>query len=177
MKRKVFLLSVATILVTAVQAQIGYKGQVTLSVNGGINSLMGYVADAATGVYISSHSILGVGAMFDRTGYDASQNDSFDATQWFGEFHYQYAVPLNKFILRPSGGFLMGAESCDPISRQGNLLPYNNQFVYGMFVEFGMEYVFCRHWALTLNPRFQYLMKTHFDKLKISGGLGLKYYF
>ena len=115
--------------------------------------------------------------MFDKIRYDATQGDSFDATQWLGEIHYQYAVALNRFVLLPSGGLLLGGESCDRLSRQGNLLPYQNQFVYGLFAEFGVEYVFSRHWAVTLNPRFQYLMKTSFDSLKLSGSVGLKYYF
>ena len=171
------LLFLAVVAAITVQAQIGYKGQVAVAVDGGISHLGGYTGAARIGAFLSQHSVLGIGAMFDRTQYDATLGDSFNATQWLGEIHYQYAVTLNRFVLLPTGGFMMGAESCDRLSRQGNLLPYENQFVYGLFAEFGVEYVFGRHWAVTLNPRLQYLMKTSFDSLKVSGSIGLKYYF
>lgn len=171
------LLFLAVVAAITVQAQIGYKGQVTVAVDGGISHLGGYTGAARIGAFLSQHSVLGIGAMFDRTQYDATLGDSFNATQWFGEIHYQYAVTLNRFVLLPTGGFMMGAESCGRLSRQGNLLPYENQFVYGLFAEFGVEYVFGRHWAVTLNPRLQYLMKTNFDNLKVSGNIGIKYYF
>ena len=46
--------------------------------------------------------------VFDKTRYDATLGDSFDAAQWLGEIHYQYAVALNRFVLLPSGGLLLG---------------------------------------------------------------------
>ena len=177
MKQKVMLLMLAVVAAMSAQAQIGYKGQVTAAVDGGITHLGGYVGAARIGAYLSPHSVLGGGVMFDKTRYDATLGDSFDVTQWLGEIHYQYAAALNRFVLLPSGGLLLGGESCDRLSRQGNLLPYQNQFVYGLFAEFGVEYVFSRHWAVTLNPRFQYLMKTNFDNLRVSASIGLKYYF
>ena len=177
MRKKATLLFLAVVTAMTVQAQIGYKGQVTAAVDGGITHLGGFVGAARIGAYLSPHSVLGAGVMFDKTRYDATQGDSFDATQWLGEIHYQYAMTLNRFVILPSGGFLMGAESCDRLSRQGNLLLYEKQFVYGLFAEFGVEYVFSRHWAVTLNPRFQYLMKTNFDNLMVSASIGLKYYF
>lgn len=171
------LLMLAVLAAMSAQAQIGYKGQVTAAVDGGITHLGGYVGAARIGAYLSPHSVLGGGVMFDKTCYDATLGDSFDATQWLGEIHYQYAAVLNRFVLLPSGGLLLGGESCDRLSRQGNLLPYQNQFVYGLFAEFGVEYVFSRHWAVVVSPRLQYLMKTSFDSLKLSGSVGLKYYF
>ena len=89
----------------------------------------------------------------------------------------KYAVALNKFVLLPSGGLLLGGENCDQLSRQGNLLPYGDQFVYGLFSEFGVKYAFVRHWSVAVNFRLQYLMKTSFDSLKLSGSFELKFYF
>lgn len=176
MKIKVILLILAVVVAVTAQAQIGYKGQIAVAVDGGITHLGGFVGAARIGAYLSPHSILGVGMMFDQTNYDATQGDSFDTKQWLGEIHYQYAITLNRFVILPTGGFLLGGESCDRLSRQGNLLPYENQFACGVFAELGVEYVF-GHWSLTLNPRFQYLLKTHFDNMKVSGNLGFKFYF
>ena len=169
MRKKIMLSMLAVMTAMTVQAQIGYKGQVTAAIDGGITHLGGFVGAARIGAYLSPHSVLGGGVMFDKTRYDATLGDSFDAAQWLGEIHYQYAVALNRFVLLPSGGLLLGGESCDRLSRQGNLLPYQNQF--------GVEYVFGRHWTVAVNPRLQYLMKTNFDSLKLSGSVGLKYYF
>ena len=177
MRKKIMLSMLAVMTALTVQAQIGYKGQVTAAIDGGITHLGGFVGSARIGAYLSPHSVLGGGVMFDKTRYDATLGDSFDAAQWLGEIHYQYAVALNRFVLLPSGGLLLGGESCDRLSRQGNLLPYQNQFMYGLFAEFGVEYVFGRHWAVAVNPRLQYLMKTNFDSWKLSGSVGLKYYF
>ena len=79
----------AIVTAISVQAQIGYKGQVTAAIDGGITHLGGYVGAARIGAYLSPHSVLGGGVMFDKIRYDATQGDSFDATQWLGEIHYQ----------------------------------------------------------------------------------------
>ena len=115
--------------------------------------------------------------MFDKTRYDATLGDSFDATQWLGEIHYQYAAALNRFVLLPSGGLLLGGESCDRLSRQGNLLPYKNQFVYGFFSR--IRNGVCIRPALggSCQPSFAIPDETNFDSLKLSGSVGLKYYF
>lgn len=176
MKRLFLLILVLGAMVSA-QAQIGYKGQVTFGVEGGINHLKGYVASARVDGYLSAHSILGAGAMFERTRYDATQGDSFAVEQWIGVVHYRYALPVRRFIMLPTGGVLLGGESCDRYSQQGQWLRYGNQFIWGLYAEFGIEYVFGRHWTVYLAPRLQYLMKTNFDSLKISGSVGLKYYF
>lgn len=177
MRKKLMLLVLAAVGAMTAQAQIGYKGQVAVEIDGGISHIGGYVGGARIGAFLSQHSVLGGGVMFDTTQYDATQQDSFDTTQWLGEIHYQYALTLNRFVMMPTAGILMGGESCDRLSRMGNLLPYENRFVYGLFAEFGVEYVFSRHWAVTLKPRFQYLLKTNFDDMKLSASIGLKYYF
>lgn len=167
----------AVLTVLTAQAQIGYKGQIMVSVNAGISQSGGCVATGRVGAYLSPRSILGAGVMFDRSDYAAPQGDSFAATQWFGTIHYQYAVTLNRFVLLPAGGLLLGGEHCAAYSRRGNRLPYDRRFVYGLFVELGMEYVFGRHWAMVFEPRLHCLMRTNFDRVKISGNIGVKYYF
>ena len=67
----------AVVAAMSAQAQIGYKGQVTAAVDGGITHLGGYVGAARIGAYLSPHSVLGGGVMFDKTRYDATLGDSF----------------------------------------------------------------------------------------------------
>ncbi|KAA2659242.1 hypothetical protein F2S10_15285, partial [Alistipes onderdonkii] len=88
-----------------------------------------------------------------------------------------YAIPLGRFIVSPTGGILLGGEQCDQRSRQGNILPYGNQFVYGLILQCDVEYVLGRHWAITLEPRMTYLIKTQFDNVRLSASVGVKYYF
>ena len=57
----------AVVAAMSAQAQIGYKGQVTAAVDGGITHLGGYVGAARIGAYLSPHSVLGGGVMFDKT--------------------------------------------------------------------------------------------------------------
>ena len=40
-----------------------------------------------------------------------------------------------------------------------------------------VEYVLGRHWAIALEPRMTYLIKTQFDNVKMMANIGLKYYF
>ena len=127
--------------------------------------------------YLSERSILGAGIILDRTRYDATQGDSFHTSQWLGVLHYRYAIPLGRFIVSPTGGVLLGGEQCDQRSRQGNILPYGNQFVYGLMLQCDVEYVLGRHWAIALEPRMTYLIKTQFDNVKMMANIGLKYYF
>ena len=58
MKQKVMLLMLAVVAAMSAQAQIGYKGQVTAAVDGGITHLGGYVGAARIGAYLSPHSVL-----------------------------------------------------------------------------------------------------------------------
>lgn len=121
MKRLFSLILLLGSMVSA-QAQIGYKGQMIFGVDGGINHLEGYVASARVDGFLSAHSILGAGAMFERTRYDATQGDSFAVEQWIGEVHYRHALPVRRFIMLPTGGVLLGGESCDRFSEQGQWL-------------------------------------------------------
>ena len=177
MVRKIVMLAVAMAAVAGVRAQIGYKSQLLLEAGAGLTHVEGVAGTVRLGGFLSEHSLLGVGVMYDRTTYDATQDDSFATSQWFGELHYRYALPLNRFILMPGGGLLLGAERCDALSKQGNLLPYGNQFVYGVSAGVSAEYILGRHWALAVEPRLCYLIRTHFDNLKLSANVGIKYYF
>ena len=47
----------AVVAVMSAQAQIGYKGQVTAAIDGGITHLGGYVGAARIGAYLSPHSV------------------------------------------------------------------------------------------------------------------------
>lgn len=177
MSKKIFLLAGMLIVAMNTYAQIGYKGQVAFDLSGGISNVGSFIGAARLSGYLSEHSVLGVGLIYDNTRYDATKGDTFHVAQWLGELHYQYAIPLNRFIFLPSGGLMLGGERADRLSKFGNILPYDNQFVYGMMLECNIEYVFGRHWAVALEPRMIYLIKTHFDNIKLSLGVGLKYYF
>ena len=177
MVNKLLVVAVMLLAAMSARAQIGYKGQVALGVSGGISNVGGLVGTARIGGYLSEHSILGAGMILDRTRYDATQGDSFHTSQWLGVMHYQYAIPLGRFIVSPTGGILLGGEQCDQRSRQGNILPYGNQFVYGLILQCDVEYVLGRHWAITLEPRMTYLIKTQFDNVRLSASVGVKYYF
>lgn len=177
MMKKMMLLAGLMIVTASANAQIGYKGQMVAGATIGINHVAGMVGNARIGGYLSERSVLGAGVMFDNTRYDATQGDSFVATQWSGELYYQYAIPLNKFILLPGCGLMLGGEQCDRYSHKGNILPYGNQFVYGLVLEFNAEYVLGRHWTVTIGPRMSYLIKTQFDNVKLMANIGLKYYF
>ena len=176
-RNKLLVVAVMLLAAMSARAQIGYKGQVALGVSGGISNVGGFVGTARIGGYLSEHSILGAGMILDRTRYDATQGDSFHTSQWLGVMHYQYAIPLGRFIVSPTGGILLGGEQCDQRSRQGNILPYGNQFVYGLILQCDVEYVLGRHWAITLEPRMTYLIKTQFDNVRLSASVGVKYYF
>lgn len=171
------LLAVALWMAVAVQAQIGYKGQLSLELLPGITHNGGLTGTARIGGFLSEHSNLGVGVWFDQTEYDAVQSDSFVTSQWIGSLDYKYALPTSRFIFMPGAGLIFGAERCDPVSKQGNLLPYKNQLIYGVVVSVGIEYVLGRRWALVIEPRAHYLLRTHFDNFKLSGNVGIKYYF
>lgn len=174
---KALVVAVMLLAAMSARAQIGYKGQVALGLSGGISNVGGFVGTARIGSYLSERSILGAGIILDRTRYDATQGDSFHTSQWLGVMHYQYAIPLGRFIVSPTGGILLGGEQCDQRSRQGNILPYGNQFVYGLILQCDVEYVLGRHWAITLEPRMTYLIKTQFDNVRLSASVGVKYYF
>lgn len=177
MVKKALVVAVMLLAAMSARAQIGYKGQVALGVSGGISNVGGFVGTARIGGYLSERSILGAGIILDRTRYDATQGDSFHTSQWLGVLHYRYAIPLGRFIVSPTGGVLLGGEQCDQRSRQGNILPYGNQFVYGLMLQCEVEYVLGRHWAIALEPRMTYLIKTQFDNVKMMANIGLKYYF
>ena len=53
------LLMLAVVAVMSAQAQIGYKGQVTAAVDGGITHLGGYVGAARIGAYLPAFGIRG----------------------------------------------------------------------------------------------------------------------
>ena len=175
--KKALVVAVMLLAAMSARAQIGYKGQVALGVSGGISNVGGFVSTVRIDSYLSERSILGAGIILDRTRYDATQGDSFHTSQWLGVLHYQYAIPLGRFIVSPTGGVLLGGEQCDQRSRQGNILPYGNQFVYGLMLQCDVEYVLGRHWAIALEPRMTYLIKTQFDNVKMMANIGLKYYF
>ena len=190
MIKKALVVAVMLLAAMSARAQIGYKGQVALGVSGGISNVGGFVSTVRIDSYLSERSILGAGIILDRTRYDATQGDSFHTSQWLGVLHYRYAIPLGrpkslpipslctgKFIVSPTGGVLLGGEQCDQRSRQGNILPYGNQFVYGLMLQCDVEYVLGRHWAIALEPRMTYLIKTQFDNVKMMANIGLKYYF
>lgn len=126
MVKKALVVAVMSIAAMSARAQIGYKGQVALGLSGGISNVGGFVGTARIGGYLSERSILGAGIILDRTRYDATQGDSFHTSQWLGVMHYQYAIPMGRFIVSPTGGILLGGEQCDQRSRQGNILPYGN---------------------------------------------------
>lgn len=174
---KALVVAVMLLAAMSARAQIGYKGQVALGLSGGISNVGGFVGTARIGSYLSERSILGAGIILDRTRYDATQGDSFHTSQWLGVMHYQYAIPMGRFIVSPTGGILLGGEQCDQRSRQGNILPYGNQFVYGLMLQCDVEYVLGRHWAIALEPRMTYLIKTQFDNVRLSASVGVKYYF
>lgn len=175
--KKALVVAVMLLAAMSARAQIGYKGQVALGVSGGISNVGGFVSTVRIDSYLSERSILGAGIILDRTRYDATQGDSFHTSQWLGVLHYRYAIPLGRFIVSPTGGVLLGGEQCDQRSRQGNILPYGNQFVYGLMLQCDVEYVLGRHWAIALEPRMTYLIKTQFDNVKMMANIGLKYYF
>lgn len=177
MVKKALVVAVLLLAAMSARAQIGYKGQVALGLSGGISNVGGFVGTARIGSYLSERSILGAGIILDRTRYDATQGDSFHTSQWLGVMHYQYAIPMGRFIVSPTGGILLGGEQCDQRSRQGNILPYGNQFVYGLMLQCDVEYVLGRHWAIALEPRMTYLIKTQFDNVRLSASVGVKYYF
>lgn len=177
MVKKALVVAVMLLAAMSARAQIGYKGQVALGLSGGISNVGGFVGTARIGSYLSERSILGAGIILDRTRYDATQGDSFHTSQWLGVMHYQYAIPMGRFIVSPTGGILLGGEQCDQRSRQGNILPYGNQFVYGLMLQCDVEYVLGRHWTIALEPRMTYLIKTQFDNVKMMANIGLKYYF
>lgn len=177
MKRRFFLSCVAVLLAWTSFAQIGYKGQVVLSAEGGINQFGGANAAFHLEGYVSSYSVLGAGVFYDRTGYRTFEGDAFRVVQWSGTVQYRYARSLGRFIVAPGGGFMLGGEACDRVSQWGNPLPYRGQLVYGFFVDFGAEYIWGRHWAVFLSPRLQYLVKTQFQNLKFSANAGVKFYF
>lgn len=111
MVNKLLVVAVMLLAAMSARAQIGYKGQVALGVSGGISNVGGFVGTARIGGYLSEHSILGAGMILDRTRYDATQGDSFHTSQWLGVMHYQYAIPLGRFIVSPTGGILLGGEA------------------------------------------------------------------
>lgn len=177
MKKRIFLLCAAVLFVGTSLAQIGYKGQVVLSAEGGINQSGGVNAAFRIEGYASAYSVLGAGVSYDRTEYRTVEDDAFLAAQWLGVVQYRYARPLGRFIVSPGVGFVLGGEHCDVVSRLGNPLPYRGRFVYGFCVDVGAEYVWGRHWAVFLCPRVQYLMKTQFRNFEFFTNLGVKFYF
>ena len=119
MVKKALVVAVMLLAAMSARAQIGYKGQVALGLSGGISNVGGFVGTARIGSYLSERSILGAGIILDRTRYDATQGDSFHTSQWLGVMHYQYAIPMGRFIVSPTGGILLGGEQCDhPALRQ-----------------------------------------------------------
>lgn len=177
MWKKVMFAACMAIMATAAQAQIGYKGQLTMEASAGVNQTGGMVAAVHLGGYLSSHSVLGVAAMYDKTTYIGGGDDSFGVAQWLGNLHYQYSLPLGKVVLLPTGGVLLGVERSDSQTRQGNLVLYGSQFVYGISAALNVEYVLGRHWTIALQPRMAYLINTEFDAVKLSLSAGFKYYF
>ena len=175
--KRIFLLAIAIWMAAAAQAQIGYKGQMSMELLPGMTHTGDWTGPFRLGTSLSEHSNLGAGVWFDHTTYDASMGDSFGTSQWMGAVDYRYALPVNRFIFMPGGGLLLGGEQSDAVSKLGNLLPYANQFIYGMAVNLGIEYVLSRSWALVAEPRLHYLFKTHFDNLKLSINVGIKCYF
>lgn len=177
MKKKIVSLLVALLVAATVSGQVGYKGQVSFSAAVGVDHVTGVIGAVGIDGYVSAHSVIGIGGSYGRTRYDVTGGDSFHSVQWLGNIHYRYAVPLNRFILMPSGGILLGSEQCDRFSKQGNFVPYKNQFIYGVFLEFSAEYVLGKHWSFFLAPRLDYLMKTNFDEVKLGGNAGVRVYF
>ena len=177
MKKKIVSLLAALFVAATASAQIGYKGQVSFSVSVGVDHVNGLIGGVGIDGYVSAHSVIGVGGAYCRTRYDVTGGDSFHSAQWLGNIHYRYSVPLNRFVLMPSGGILLGSEQCDQFSKQGNFVPYKSQFIYGMFLEFSAEYVSGKHWSIFLAPKLNYLMKTNFDEVKLGGSAGLRVYF
>ncbi len=177
MKKKIVSLLAVLFVVATASAQIGYKGQVFFSASVGVDLTNGILGAVSIDRYFSSHSVIGIGGEYCRTRYDASGGDSFRSVQWLGNIHYRYAVPLNRFVLMPSGGVLLGGELCDRLSKQGNFVPYKDQFIYGVFLEFSAEYVLGKHLSLFLAPKLDYLMKTNFDEVKLGGNAGVRVYF
>lgn len=168
----------ASLLVTATaSAQIGYKGQVSFSASVGVDNANSVVGNVSIDRYVSARSVIGIGGSYGRTRYDVTGGDSFRAAQWVGNIHYRYALPLNRFILAPAGGILLGGEQCDRLSELGNIVPYQDRFIYGVFLEFSAEYVFGKHWSIFLAPKLDYLMKTNFDEVKLGGSAGVRVYF
>lgn len=163
--KKIVLMLASLFVAATVSAQIGYKGQVSFYVSVGVDHVNGIIGAVGVDGYISAHSVIVIGGSYGRTRYDVTGGDSFHSAQWLGNIHYRYAVPLNRFILMPSGGILLGGEQCDRFSQQGNFVPYANQFIYGVFLEFSAEYILGKHWSFFLAPRLDYLMKTNFDDL------------
>ncbi len=78
------MLAVAMAAVAGVRAQIGYKGQLLLEAGAGLTHVEGVAGTVRLGGFLSEHSLLGVGVMYDRTTYDATQDDSFATSQWCG---------------------------------------------------------------------------------------------
>ncbi len=177
MKKKIVSLLAVLFVVATASAQIGYKGQVSFSASVGADLTNGILGAVSIDRYFSTHSVIGIGGSYVRTRYDASGGDSFRSAQWFGNIHYRYAVPLNRFVLMPSGGVLLGGEQCDRFSKQDNFVPYKDQFIYGVFLEFSAEYILGKYWSIFLAPKLDYLMKTNFDAVKLSGSAGVKVYF
>lgn len=177
MKTKFLLTAVLLCVIATAEAQIGYKGQTFSEVGIGIDQLGGAVIEVGFGRYFSAHSIIGIGGTYGRTKYRASGGDSFHAAQWVGNLHYRYAVPLNRFILSPAGGILLGGEQCDRFSEQGNIIPYKNRFVYGLFIGCSLEYILGRHLSIYIAPKMNYLMKTNFEEMKLMGVGGVRVYF
>ena len=94
------MLAVMTAL--TVQAQIGYKGQVTAAIDGGITHLGGFVGSARIGAYLSPHSVLGGGVMFDKTRYDATLD----------VYKRQEQIPLALRNTRRASPSMTGNASC-----------------------------------------------------------------
>lgn len=177
MKKGILSVLAALLVVATASAQIGYKGQVSFSASVGVDHVNGLIGAVGIDGYVSAHSVIGIGGAYCRTRYDVAGGDSFHSAQWLGNIHYRYAVPLNRFVLMPSGGILLGGEQCDRYSKQNNFVLYKNQFIYGVFLEFSAEYVLGKHLSLFLAPKLDYLMKTHFDEVKLGGNAGVRVYF
>lgn len=177
MKKRILLVFAALLVAATASGQIGYKGQVSFAASVGVDRTNGILGVVTIDRYFSSHSVIGIGGSYGRTRYNASGGDSFHSAQWLGNIHYRYAVPLNRFVLMPSGGVLLGGEQCDRLSKQGNFVPYKDQFIYGVFLEFSAEYVLGKHLSLFLTPKLDYLMKTNFDEVKLGGNAGVRVYF
>lgn len=123
MKKGIVLLLVLLAATATSNAQIGYKGQVSLAARIGIDRTSSLVYAADIDRYFSAHSVIGIGGAYSRIRYDAVGGDAFHATQWIGNIHYRYAIPLHRFMLLPSGGILLGGEQCERLSKQGNFVP------------------------------------------------------